>query len=301
MTTPQNPGSSGAPGQGDPWSAGTPQADPGGYPAQPYPPTAGDPQSGGYQQAGYPQSGGYQQAGNPQSGGYPQSGYPQSGYPQSGGYPQPGYPQAGYPQSGGYQQAGYPQAGYPVQPGQPGYGMPAYPGGPMGGYPAALPPAPQRPGTVAAAFWLWMLAAAISVVSVVLVFTSGVWEDAIRAAGIGETINGVPASTVVNTAKTIFIVVGLVFLALYVFFAVKMYQGRNWSRIVLTVLAALTILSVFSASAQVTVDGTVYDVGSSTALRWVQCAIAVIALILMYLGPSNAYFNAVKARRMYVR
>ncbi|HET8590659.1 MAG TPA: hypothetical protein VFM01_13575 [Nakamurella sp.] len=285
MTTPQNPGSSGAPGQGDPWSAGTPQADPGGYPAQPYPQTSGDPQSGGYQQGGYPQSGGYQQGGYPQSGGYQQAGNPQSG----------GYPQSGYPQ------AGYPQAGYPVQPGQPGYGMPAYPGGPMGGYPAALPPAPQRPGTVAAAFWLWMLAAAISVVSVVLVFTSGVWEDAIRAAGIGETINGVPASTVVNTAKTIFIVVGLVFLALYVFFAVKMYQGRNWSRIVLTVLAALTILSVFSASAQVTVDGTVYDVGSSTALRWVQCAIAVIALILMYLGPSNAYFNAVKARRMYVR
>lgn len=266
MSTPQNPGPYGG-GPGDPWSAGNPQPDPSGYP----------------QAGGYPQSGGY-----PQQGGYPQGSYPQQGYPQSGGYPA--------------QQGAYPQTGYPEQPGQPGgYGMPNFPGGPMGGYPAQLPPAPARPGTVTLAFWLWILAAAISVVSVVLVFTSGVWDDAIAAAGIGDTINGVAASTVVNTAKTIFIVVGLVFLALYVFFAVKMYQGRNWSRIVLTVLAALTILSVFSASAQVTVNGAVYDVGSSTALRWVQCAIAVIALILMYLTPSNAYFAAAKARRMYIR
>jgi hypothetical protein len=78
-----------------------------------------------------------------------------------------------------------------------------------------------------------------------------------------------------------------------------MLNGRNWARVVLTVLAALTIVGSFSAQASVTVDGTVYSAESGQVLRWVQLALALIALILMWLAPSNAYFAAVKARRAY--
>jgi hypothetical protein len=49
------------------------------------------------------------------------------------------------------------------------------------------------------------------------------------------------------------------------------------------------------------VDGVTYTVDSGQALRWVQLGLAIVALVLMYLGPSNAYFAAVKARRQYVR
>ena len=263
MTTPQNPYGS----AGDPWTGQQPPAQPGTAP--------------GYAAPAYPQPG-YPQQGYPQQPGYPQQGYPQQGYPQQPGYPQPGYPQPGYPQQGGY-------------------GMPAYPGGPIGAYQGDPGPAPARPGTVVGAFWLWIAAAAAAVVSGVLVFTSDVWAQALAVAGGRATISGVSVVTLISTVKTIAIVFMVIFVALYVLFAVKMLAGRNWARVVLTVLAALTIVGSFSAQASVTIDGTVYSAGSSQALRWVQLGLALVALILMWLAPSNAYFSAVKARRMIRR
>jgi hypothetical protein len=217
-------------------------------------------------------------------------------------YPAQPYPQQGYPQPG-YPQQGYPQQGYPGQPAQqPGYGMPAYPGGPVGGYRPDPGPPPARPSTVTAAFWLWIAAAVAAVVSGILVFTSDIWAVALAEAGVGATTTGgVSISTLITTAKTVAVVVMVIFVALYVFFAVKMLLGRNWARVVLTVLAGLAIISGFSARAEVTVGDTVYAAGSSEALRWVQVGLSVIGLILMWLAPSNAYFSAVKARRMYVR
>ena len=242
----------------------------------------------------------YGSAGDPWSGQQPPAqqgvapGYSPQAYPQPG-YPQPGYAQPGYPQPG-YAQQGYPQPGYPQQGG---YGMPAYPGGPMAAYRPDPGPAPTKPGTVVGAFWLWIAAAAAAVVSGVLVFTSDVWDEAVALAGSSTTASGVSVDTLITTVKTVAVVFMVIFVALYVFFALKMLAGRNWARVVLTVLAALTIVGSFSAQASVTVDGTVYSAGSGQALRWVQLGLALLALILMWLTPSNAYFAAVKARRAY--
>jgi hypothetical protein len=180
--------------------------------------------------------------------------------------------------------------------------MPVYPGGPTGGYRPEQGPPPARPTTVVAAFWLWIAAAVAAVISAVLVFTSDIWDQALARAGInGTTAGGISVDTLITTAKTIAVVVMVIFVALYVFFAVKMYLGRNWARVVLTVLAGLAIISGFSARAEVTVGDTVYAAGSSEALRWVQVGLSVIGLILMWLAPSNDYFSAVKARRTFVR
>lgn len=238
---------------------------------------------------------GQQPAASQGGAGFPQPGYPQPGYPQPG-YQQPGYSQPGYPPPG-YGQQGYAAPGYP----QAGYGMPGYPGGPMGGYRPDPGPPPARPTPVVAAFWLWLAAAVAAVVSGVLVFTSDIWAQAVASAGGASGLNGVSVPTLVSFVKTVAVVTMVIFVALYVFFAIKMLLGRNWARVVLTVVAALSILGSITQQAEVTVDGTVYSAGSGQAVRWVQAALAVLALVLMYLPAANAYFAAVKARRMSLR
>ncbi len=195
-----------------------------------------------------------------------------------------------YP-GGAYPQQPYPQQGYPP----PGYGPPGYPGQyPGQDQPSAplTPPAPVR-----ISFALYLLTALISLVTILLAINSDLWEQAIREAG-GDTqgLDGVTVDTVVTIAKTVTITVGGVFLALYLLFAFKMRAGRNWARITLTVLSALSILSV-SSTGSVEVAGRTYSSATSTIVGWVGVALAVGAIVLMYNSQSNAYFRAVKDRR----
>ncbi|SDO76765.1 hypothetical protein SAMN04515671_1947 [Nakamurella panacisegetis] len=155
-------------------------------------------------------------------------------------------------------------------------------------------PRPAPPGTVTGAFAIYLLVALLAAVGIVLGLTSNVWDEAV-AANAGNS--GVDAQALVNTAKTITVVVGAALLALYLLFAFKMRAGRNWARIVLTVLSALSILSAFSASASVTVNGHVYRSSSTQISGWIGVALAVVAIVLMYMSASNAYFTASRASR----
>ncbi len=264
-----NPPSGG--GSGDPFAKGS------GGPAGGQPPYPGN-------QGGYPGA-----SGQPGQQGYGQQGYGQPAYGQ-----QP-YGQPGYGQQGGY-------------PGQPGGYPPPYPGGPQGfsAYPggAGLPPAPVRPITVTIAFWIWMLGILASLVGLIIVLTSSIWEQAIAAGRLSTGSTGainVDASSLVTTVKIIAVVVFVIIAGLYLFFAIKMYTGRNWARIVLTVLGALSVLSAFTPTyGTVTVNGQTFT-GSSPVVNWASGLISLAAIVLMYLPLSNAYFTASKAHRMALR
>lgn len=238
-------------------------------------------------------------AGTPATGGIPaNSGYPgqQPGYQQPG-YPQPGYQQPGYPQAG-YQQPGYQQPGYPPPGG--GYGMPSYPGGPMGGYRADPGPPPARPATVSGAFWLWMAVMVAGVVGTVVLFTGNYLNDLLAGTpGLDEAATRLA----LNLARNVALAGSAVAIFIYLFFGSKMLLGRNWARVVLTVLGGLSVLSSLVSNTSTVVDGVRIEVRPelSVVLGWVQAALAAVAIILMFLPASNAYFTAVKARRMYVR
>ncbi len=261
------------------------QNQPGGSPSDPYAP--GQPADGG--QPGYPQN---DPAGQqyPQGGAYPQGGgYPQGGaYPQGGGYPQGGaYPQGGgYPQGGAYPQGGYPQGGYPP----PGYGG-GYPGG------QAVLDAPVRPTTVTAAFWCWILTAVGALATVIFALTSPVWDDAVRA-GIRVSGNvNVDPQQVVNISRISLIVVFVILIGVYLLFAFKMRDGRNWARIVLTVFGGLTLLSAIRPTVgNVEYNGVVYQTNQGPT--WVTAVLALVGIVLMFVGPSNQYFAAHKAFRL---
>jgi hypothetical protein len=157
--------------------------------------------------------------------------------------------------------------------------------------------------TVTLAFYDWILMVVVSAISVIVVLTSSVWDRAIAAgtasAGSAGTLY-VNVQSLVTTVKVIAVTFFVIFAALYLFFAFKMYAGRNWARIVLTVVAALAIVSGFTATSTVTVNGQSYSPGNAL-FSWIGAVLAVAAIVLMFLPQSNAYFNASKAYRQALR
>lgn len=177
--------------------------------------------------------------------------------------------------------------------GAPGYATPSY----SGGTGQAEPPA--RPSTVTLAFIAWLVMTALSLLSLIFVLTSPIWDQAVTAGLQAADTNGVSidASTLVNTAKITSIVGFLIGAALYLLFAFKMRAGRNWARVVLTVIGVLGVLSaVLPTYRSVTVNGNTYVV-QNYGIHWISLVLLIAALVLMFMPASNAYFAASKAYR----
>jgi hypothetical protein len=131
----------------------------------------------------------------------------------------------------------------------------------------------------------------------ILTLTSPVWDDAV-AAGVRSSGQQVDVQTLVTVTKTILIVIFLIFAAVYLLFAFKMRAGRNWARITLTVFGALTLLSVVTAgsTSSVTVGSETYSAGSRGP-SWLTAVVALVGIVLMFVGESNRFFAASKAHR----
>lgn len=243
----------------------------------------------------------------------PQPPYGQSSDPTQPGYTPPGYGQqpAGQPGYGpSYGQPTYGQQPAYGQPAwqQPGYGqapspeatLPAYGGYAAPGYAQyqAVPPAPARPTTVVAAFWVWMLVLVTSIASTALLFTGDYFDR------VMVLVRDTPGAAAVVEASKALIIGGVVFglavsLFIFLFFGGKMYTGRNWARVVLTVLGGLSVLSGALGSSTTALADVSEDLrpDSVIALGWAGAALAAIAIILMYLPASNVYFRQSKAHR----
>lgn len=164
--------------------------------------------------------------------------------------------------------------------------MPAYPPTESRGLANRPPPAVQG------AFWIFVAFAAISVINMVLVLTDGTFDRAVDDAG--STVGGrsIDVASLVSAVKVTTVVVTIVSVALFLFFAVKMRSGRNWARIVLTVLVALSLISQFSVSAVVSVNGREYSSASNVIWSWLGVAAVVIAIGFMYQRSSRYYFTS---------
>jgi hypothetical protein len=220
-------------------------------------------------------------------------------YPQQPGYgQQPGYPgQPPYPQQPGYQQPAYPGQPYPAYPAG-GYGAPGYPGP---GYGAPAHPAPVRPSSVTTAFALWMLILVVSIVSSALLFTGGYYDE-LQAALDRMDLSGAESDLALSAGKTVLIIGGVLGLAIslfiYLFFGLKMWAGRNWSRIVLTVLGGVSV--VFGAAGNSVTEMNNVNVArpeGSVILGWLSVILAAAAIIAMYVPTSNTYFRESKLHR----
>jgi putative Mn2+ efflux pump MntP len=152
------------------------------------------------------------------------------------------------------------------------------------GPPQASPQA--APTEIIVSFWCYLVAAVVGLVGGLLLLGSRqAIEDSLRTA---NTQAGRYTDAQIHQLATIAIAVtvgiAIVFAALYVLFAFKLKEGKNWARIVLTVLAALALISLL--------------LGRSSLLSFVGEVAAVVGAVLSYLPKSNAYIAASKAPRL---
>lgn len=155
-------------------------------------------------------------------------------------------------------------------------------------YPSAPPPqeTPRQtytpPSEIMAAFWCYIVGAVITVVGGLLVLTQRqAIVDATRAANTSN-LSDSTIQAAANVAVAIAIVLSLVFAGLYILFAFKLRVGRNWARIVLTIVAVLALLSLLLGGA------------GTSILRLIGDLAAIAGAVLSYLPNSNAYIAAMK-------
>ncbi|QKV73404.1 hypothetical protein [Amycolatopsis sp. Hca4] len=148
------------------------------------------------------------------------------------------------------------------------------------------PAAPARPSTVEGAFWAFIVAPVVGLIGAVLIFANRdaittTMRDANRQRG--GNLTDAQIDQAVNVTMITAVVIAVIIAALYLLFAFKLRAGRNWARIVLTVLTALQLLSVLF--------------GQSTIGGYIAVLAAVVGVVLSFTSPSNAYFAAAKAPR----
>ncbi|HEX6340170.1 hypothetical protein [Umezawaea sp.] len=137
------------------------------------------------------------------------------------------------------------------------------------------------PTTIIAAFFGFLANTVTSLVSIaVLAGSRDQLVDTLRqSSGASMTEEQLQSSATVGLAFAIGVAALIALVDLWLAFKLK--AGRNWARIVLTVLTLLQLASIL------TTDG-------NTAIGYVSCAIAVIAVVLSFLPASNAYIAGVK-------
>ncbi|MEV7046290.1 hypothetical protein [Amycolatopsis sp. NPDC051061] len=139
----------------------------------------------------------------------------------------------------------------------------------------------SRPITVVGAFWCFIATTVIGLVSAALiVLDKKPFEDAAHDANLAQ---GVDTDRVADASTIVVAVLSVIIALLFVLFAVKLRAGRNWARIVLTVVTALDVVSIL--------------VNGGSVLGYVGLVFAVLGVALSFAPASNAYFTSTKAAR----
>ncbi|KRC47408.1 hypothetical protein ASE16_16385 [Leifsonia sp. Root227] len=126
------------------------------------------------------------------------------------------------------------------------------------------------------------IATAISVSANRAIILQQVTDSLKNAQTNGTNLDANSLADAAVTFGIVWAIVTLIFWALvFVLFATFMRRGRNWARIVLTILTVISFLNL----------ATIYFIGG------IQVIAAIVATILIWLRPASEYFAAVKASR----
>ncbi|WIX75046.1 hypothetical protein QRX50_26220 [Amycolatopsis carbonis] len=137
----------------------------------------------------------------------------------------------------------------------------------------------RAPSTVLGAFWLYLVSTVVAIAgAVVLVADKQTIVDAIRTAGRGQ-LTDPQIQQAANVGLWVAVAVAVVIALIYLWLAFKLKAGRNWARITLTILTLLQIVSLVAGR-------------GGTVLGYLSAGAAVVALVLAFLPPSNAYLSA---------
>ena len=206
---------------------------------------------------------------------YPPSNPGDSNQPeQPGGQPAPQYGQPSAPQYG--QQSQPPAAPQYGQPGASPYGQaPQY--GQDTNWPSQQPGPSTVPQMVNTAFWLIVGAGAIWLISIIISMAAlndpsfrSMFEDQMSASGAAD----VRFEDVQGFIIAVMVALGVIGAGLYALVAINVRKGRNWARILGTVLAALSIFFLLPPS-----------------LASLAAILGIVGIVLLYLPASAPYFR----------
>jgi|SRR3569833_637038 len=143
------------------------------------------------------------------------------------------------------------------------------------------------PGTLVAAFFGYLVSTVSALVGAgLLLGYRDELADAVRTgmSNGGARLTEEQIQRSATVAQAVGIGVLVVLALLYLLLSFKLKAGRNWARIVLTIVTLLQVASLLATS--------------GTPVNYVSTAISVLALVLSYLPPSNAYVAQVKHHRV---
>jgi hypothetical protein len=182
-------------------------------------------------------------------------------------------------------------AGSPAYPTYP--ASTASPGASWGGDPS--PAAPEQPSTIRTAVRLMWAGAALSLLSLVVSLVAlDSMESRVRSRLTASDTRLTPAEVdgLLGVIVAIAVITSLIAILLWLWMAWKNGQGRSWARIVATVLGGLNLVSSLAgvSSGQ--------SGGLGLLLTFVNLALAVVILALLWSKPSSAFYDAVKRHRL---
>ncbi|MEC3979700.1 hypothetical protein [Amycolatopsis sp. H20-H5] len=145
---------------------------------------------------------------------------------------------------------------------------------------------PVPPTEITVSFWGYVVAAVIGLVGGILALgTQSDLADQMRATNNqGGALTDAQIDQLATILSVLALVFAVIFAGLYLLFAFKLKAGRNWARIVLTVLAALALLSLLFGA-------------GGTWLAYIGEIAAVAGAVFSYLPNASAYFAAAKAAK----
>ncbi|UJW29601.1 hypothetical protein L3Q67_30785 [Saccharothrix sp. AJ9571] len=134
------------------------------------------------------------------------------------------------------------------------------------------------PITVVLAFFGFLLSTVTAIASGLLILGARD-ELATTLRNSDPTLNGERLDQAVMLAQGFALAVVAVLVIGYLWLSFKLKAGRNWARVALTVLTLLQAASLFT--------------GETSWAGYLSCGVAVVAMVLSYLPPSNAYIAGV--------
>lgn len=144
---------------------------------------------------------------------------------------------------------------------------------------------PPRPDSVNRSFQLWILALVIGVVSAILGFFEfeAAREELIdELVAAGDQISREQAETLVTVSNYVAVGFYLALLGLILGFVFLMRSGKNWARIVLTVVGVISVLlSLLSVAGG----------GLGSILQLVSAGVVITAIVFMYRRDAAPYFK----------
>jgi len=148
---------------------------------------------------------------------------------------------------------------------------------------------------VTKAFALWLASVAVSLVGQLIAYpaASGMVREAVQR---GAESSGSPiAPAELETITRIGLALGVVFIvllaAVWVLVGFKMRAGRNWARILITVVTVLGVISMLTAANGFSSLAAIV----SLVQNLLAIAVVVYMYLYMYRSESSAYFSKSKS------